>query len=350
MRKKYLFFVGRLHHGLKLKNLINRLGEENDVLVFIAPNSVNIDPTAEFAFRLFGDKVVEATYPRLPTFNKVGDYVKKSSFNHVPPYWQVQGVVEALVLDETMPSLLDKVKPDGIFVLHTNNFWGRLLGHHGRKLGIPVYAFQEGLIRDIDEEKYGKQTLATEDVDAIFAWLPRDAKIYNDIKEGIAIPVGPIHMDGLFGDETSVPQNRTVFCPPEPAQYIGNIERDIAFFKSKDVLRNSFDVRLHPFTSGIIRNTDPTSDFLRYQRIITQHSTSAYEAILMGRLVYEFQEDGIEILQPFSQQGLAISVNKDNFVRRFTSSVPPRLHKFIMENNSYLDNHAVDRVIEFLND
>lgn len=331
-----LFFAGRDHHREKLAPLFERMKAQGLSPVWlISKNAVNIDSSLETALKSDDDFVHAYTLLGEGDDVKIDKIVKAISAKArmvpgVSPFWFYYSIRELAQVHVAFGNLLDRNKVDAVVALHSNNFWAKNLLYQAQKRAIKTYTFQEGLLRDRDQETLGKQKAAADYVDTIFAWNKGSKVQY--INAGVAkstIDVStPMHLDKYFSisqedalrNVGSVPW--LVFAPTLAEEYVGNISVDAQNLATTAAVYGlNYFFQPHPFEKGMYGDLETSLpiDKLLLARsgnaiFVGQHSTIMHEALVLGAMVIEYQADGLPILQPLSQLGVAISADKTNFL------------------------------------
>ena len=193
---KISFFLGRIHHAMKLLPIAAALQERTVEIEFIiANNSINIDPTTAYLHQ-FGINEFHHVNDYIDDIDKVNtivDALKIDSrlFKHIPPFWIMSSVREAAECLVGFNNYLDVSKPDAVFGLHENNFWVKMLFYLAHQKEIRTYSLQEGIILEREERDLKKYSLGTDYTDFLFSWSEYDKQFYSD--ESKIYPVGPSH-------------------------------------------------------------------------------------------------------------------------------------------------------------
>src|SRR3990167_491324 len=175
--KAILTFAGRIHHWQRLSPVVNELRKRGCVAQYvISDNATQNDPSEEFLVPAGEDFIhvldfldVSATQRTTEmTHDILGKIAKHNEMESdirtfVSPFWLAYSVREACEFICATEKALDSIKPDMIMVLHTNNFWGRMLAHLGYCRNISVVAYQEGKLRARDQKTLNKQATAADD-------------------------------------------------------------------------------------------------------------------------------------------------------------------------------------------
>src|SRR3990167_10862936 len=280
--KTILTFAGRIHHWQRLSPVVNELRKRGCIAPYvISDNAVQIDPAEEYLSPAGEDFIhvldfldVSATQH---TTEMTHDILKKIAQHNekesdirafVSPFWLAYSVREACEFICATEKALDQIKPNMIMVLHTNNYWGRMLAHLGYRRNIPVVAYQEGRLRHRDEKTLKKQGSAADDCTKIMCWSEsaRQAYIEAGIPDSKLAVTGIPHLSEWFGymaepqgwqlgkklqkESLGFDSERKLvsFCPPLLSRYDGNPKTALGALA--DWSANEFiqlAIRLHPF-------------------------------------------------------------------------------------------------------
>lgn len=343
---KVTFFLGRIHHAHKLLDVAASLREEGvDIDFLIADNSINIDPTVKYLPE-FG----------ITSFHHVRDYVDKAAdatidwkhfntelFKYFPPFWIISAYAEAAECIVGFQGYLAREKPDAVFALHENNFWVRILFYLAQERGVTTYSLQEGIILEKEEKVLKKYSTGTDYTNVLFSWSGHDKDFYSDPSK--IVPVGPSHMGAwitLGKDEARRGDLKTairesvgmrdkrlvVFAPPRLDLYAGDFVRAAhAIAKWAMARRIGVVIKLHPFQDSVneiknimsrythvkvIDDSNSLPFVLAADVLITQTSTIAVEAAILGVPVVELDMDYIGLDQTINQHGGATLIEGTN--------------------------------------
>jgi hypothetical protein len=399
MNKAVLVFAGREHHCEKMHNVYVALvalhGGANWV---VANNSINIDPSTAFINDYAGDR----EYFHLYNFadEKLVDRIKSDiqrlnekilipdNFKNVPPFWLAQAIRESVEVDHLYNRFLDTTDPwGGLMILHANNFWTSILAHHSKRRGLPVYSFQEGLLRATDQKIMQKQKKATENVDHVFVWTEDDKRIYEEAGAECNIIVsGPSHLDYVIRQvETKEYEQKRFFfgqqkeqkplityALPSLQQYQGNLLEDLHRLATWCYINQHFVyIRAHPFDKERLAQVlkDELERYSPYifhdaeinlpmnrlltisDAILSQHSTVGIEAVISQVPFFEVTGNDEKVFesQPYANQLSFKSLDRlhnlhnDRVVEEWTQG-------FLGENRSSLDGYASLRIAEFISE
>jgi hypothetical protein len=330
-----LFFSGRKHHTLKMKQVFDAMGD-HDPRWLISNNAINIDSSLQYA-RGGGDNFIHAYFhlerddPR-KIDGIAGEFMEKVYVPGVSPFWTMYSVREAAEFYVACGNILtDQVK--AVVVLHTNNFWTKTLCYLAQKRGIPTFSFQEGLLRDRDQETMNKQLWAAEYVDKVFVWSRGSKRRYIEagVENNRLVVTGAPHLDAYArmsveaALEKSTMRRAVLFAPTTQSEYIGNIGEDAQMLRELAIGAGyEFVFRPHPFEAKGYNgelDTFRAPDNLTLCRsgaiVVGQHSTMLYEALALGSLVIEYVFNGVPILHSLADEGVAISASKQDVARVF---------------------------------
>jgi hypothetical protein len=195
---KISFFLGRIHHAMKLLPIAAALQQRTVEIEFIvANNSINIDPATEYLHQ-FGINEFHHVNDYIDDIEKVDKTVGALKidlrlFKYVSPFWAMSSIQEAAECLVGFNNYLDVSKPDAVFGLHENNFWVKMLFYLARQKDIRTYSLQEGIILEREERDLKKYSIGTDYTDFLFSWSEYDKQFYSD--ESKIYAVGPSHLD-----------------------------------------------------------------------------------------------------------------------------------------------------------
>ncbi|MHC4181786.1 MAG: UDP-N-acetylglucosamine 2-epimerase [Planctomycetota bacterium] len=390
-------FLGRIHHFLKLRPIINGLIEANhDVQVLITDNSVNIDPATEYIHRL-----------GISSFNHAHDYIAIDDIDtinamskelmhfatheqltrHIPPFWIASSIRDAAKDLAGFNRYLGLGEVDAVFALHEQNFFVKSLFYIARKNGIKTFSLQEGIILAREEDILKRYTTATAHTDRLFSWSEYDRAFYTDPDK--IIPVGPSHLDEwimsrnnaqeYFAHKTQFKQGLGLdardpviaFMPPRLDLYKGDFGNDLSSLAEWTRDRGiNLVIKLHPFQAAeVLRkiNDDFIDKYVHVKlytvadglpciagadAVITQTSTVELEAIALGIPVIEIDTEYNGLEQPLWKHGAATLLEKDEF-DKITDVLQGRfdidaLNKFRNDRLRLADGMATKRIINYV--
>ncbi len=330
---KVYMFAGREHHYLKLLPLYESLTVLGHFAGFIiSNNSINIDPPEEFLanadvnYLHLHDVInnpMDLYRSRTEIYNDLTGIDRYSW--HVPPFWKYSSLLEMYETRSAIDTLLSngELRPDVFIGLHENNFWVKNIAHACMRHGVPHYVFQEGYLRDQDQETLNKQLLACEYSDKIFVWGESSKEKYIEagVPESKIVVSGPMHLHKWGRKKRNLDGPFTVvYCVPLMQQYKGDFNKDweklSQFFKVNNI---NGVLRFHPMDNidnpnlPIMQSTDPFPELLHADLVLSQHSTVALEAMALGIPMLEFNMSDTPILQSWADQGVTelISTEED---------------------------------------
>jgi hypothetical protein len=393
---KILFFVGRQHHAQKLSNIVRLLSErQHDVRLVIATNSINIDPSSEFIWRYTRNvahvydyfdrdsmRQIDTITSELKSFSVHDELIR-----YIAPFWTTQSIREAAECLVGFRNMIQVEKPDAVFALHSNNMFGRIFLYVAQSLGVSTYATQEGLLRHRDQQTQNKQSSSLDYVNTLFTWSHSDKQAYIDagIDEQRIVPVGAFHLDryvqakrhesynavreGFIRSIGLNPQRPVVsFMPPTINRYEGDFVRalnELGSWCQANMVQSV--VRLHPFDyvnleqvqrivqsyGAIVYQHDDGESLVAFSDVvISQQSSVAYEALLLGTPLIELDLDRVGVLESFARQGLATLV-EDGQLNRIADVLngqlsPERVDEWMATNGQLTEGHATERVVNYL--
>jgi len=403
--KTVITFCGRVHHWQRLSPVVDELRRRGCIAPYVvSDNATNNDPAVEYLISageqfvhildfLDAESTERTTGMTHDILHKIAKYNDKDTDirSFVSPFWLAYSVREAcefICATNNMEKALDTIKPDMIMVLHTNNFWGRMLAHLGYRRHIPVVAYQEGRLRARDEKTLKKQGSAADDCSKIMCWSEsaRQAYIGADIPESKLAVTGIPHLEQWFGymenQETwemgkklqkgslgfDSERKLVSFCPPLLSRYDGSPKTALGaladwsanefiqlairlhpFEHEENVERLKFGLRSHPYAKVI--ESDTLALIACSDVVVSQHSTVAVEALALNVPLIELDLDNVGVLESLAEQGVAIPVAGGELSKIMQvlsgelKASPTRLEEWITQNIGPRDSGIVDRVI-----
>ena len=400
--KTVITFCGRIHHWQRLSPVVEELRKRGCTAPYVASdNATNNDPAVEYlipANEQFihlldfldsesTERTTEMTHDILGKIAKHNE-MESDIRAFVSPFWLSYSVREACEFICATEKALDSIKPDMIMVLHTNNFWGRVLAHLGYRRNIPVVAYQEGRLRARDEKTLKKQGSAADDCTRIMCWSEsaRQAYIEAGIPESKLAVTGIPHLEQWFGymanketwemgkklQKESLgfdPERKLVsFCPPLLSRYDGNPKTALGaladwsanefiqlairlhpFEHEENVERLKFGLKGHPYAKVI--ESDTLALIGSSDVVISQHSTVAIETLALNVPLIELDLDNCGVLESLAEQGVAIPVvgGELSKIKQVLSgelkASPAKLQEWTELNIGPRDTHIVSRVV-----
>lgn len=387
--KKISFFLGRFHHAQKLVP-IGRYAKEHelfDVEIVIADNAINIDPPTEFLSD-FGiksfhhSKLYQKAVPDEDVMEIIERVFSTSLVRSIPPFWLAYSIREALENISGFKGYIEESKPDGIFLLHAQNFWAKILAYQAFTIGLPVYTIQEGIILEREEQDMGKYTWASDYITNIFSWSEYDRQFYGD--PDIVVPVGPTHLDKwialrkdkrklvllkhkLFSSLGLAPMVPTLsFSFPRLDLYKGNPVESLRRVGAWTV-RSGYNVAvsLHPFQGDVpeinqivriypnmkLWAGDNAMELVScVDAVLAQTGTLPLEAIALGVHVGEVNFAKMPLDQPLYKQGGAMIIeDEDDLDKLIRGKVDnDAIQKFKEERLPLTDGQSLQRLTEFV--
>ena len=400
--KTVLTFCGRVHHWQRLSLVVDSLRIRGAIApYFCADNGPNYDPAVEYLIPS-GEEFIHAldfldtestertTRMTHDILGKIAKHNEQKSDirSFVSPFWLAYSVREACEFLCATEKALDSIKPDLIMVLHTNNYWGRMLAHLGYRRNIPVVAYQEGRLRHRDEKTLKKQGSAADDCTKIMCWSEsaRQAYIEAGIPDSKLAVTGIPHLAEWFG-YMAEPKNWQLgkkiqkqslgfdperwlvsFFPPLLSRYDGNPKTALGaladwsannftqlairlhpFEHEENVEKLKFGIKDHPYAKVIEKDTLPLiacSDV-----VISQHSTVAVETLALDIPLIEIDLDNVGVLESLAEQEVAIPMGGGELskIKQVLSGElkvnPVKLLEWITQNVGPRDVGIVDRVV-----
>lgn len=296
---KIFAYAGLQHHYLKLKDLVGLLRErDHEVHWLTSNNAINIDPPADYLIR--NNERFVHLYDYL--VNSLYELAIPMVFDDFQPYWVAYSAREMAEVYSATRLLIARESPDAMLILHENNFWGRIIALACEHDGINCYSFQEGMLRQSDQDRWNKQGLAADSSTMLFCWSPDDMGQYIDagIPEENLFVSGACHLD-KYHNITKPQQKIVTLAMPLISHWKGNLVDDVR--QLSDFCRQNglvLFVRFHPreveyghqLLDEIQYNKydeyDPLPLISQSSVVLVQHSTIALEAIGLDIPIIEY--------------------------------------------------------------
>lgn len=383
---KIIAFIGREHHALKMGNALHALKERgHEVISVIAENATNNDPASEF-IRQYSDNWRHA-YDYLDRETSAAEIdaiandarhlsTNRQLLKYISPFWISFSIREAATCIVAFRNMIAAENPDAVICLHGANYWARMLFYLAQEAGIKTFAFQEGLLRQRDQETMGKQASSAKFVDVLFTWSESDRQAYLNagVDEGVVRPVGPSHLDyaiqvrkspdwekGKDGLKRSFgyPQGKIIsFMPPLSSHYRGDLRQDIAVLQDyANQRREHLYVRLHPFEYRLRdylqkampdirfdKGADSVPLLLSSDAVITQHSTIGIEALFLGIPLFEIDTANMGIEQSLEATGVPVIRTNGLSLLHEYSGYNQELKDWIDNSFSLADGRSTERI------
>jgi UDP-N-acetylglucosamine 2-epimerase len=392
------YFCGREHHIQRLQSVVNEL-ESRGVETFpiVSDNSLNIDAASAQLTKLglpfkhmldyyapestpIVSKMVQQALGQMGTPDFDDDLLA-----FIEPYWITYSLREAGENLLGFSKLLDMEKPDGILILHENNYYGKLIAYLCRERGIPCVAFQEGLLRQRDQETQNKQSSAADYVSTLFVWseVSKQAYLKAGVPEDKIVVTGIPHLDpylkliqagqvhklnvrGAFGFNPNL--GLVTLALPQLSRFDGDINQTLTQLSdwcAKNIVQLA--IRLHPFESPdtalslqnsiknplvkVIRQGDLPELILASDVVVSQHSTAAVETLALGVPLAEIDLSNVGTLEPLSDYGVAAYIRSgelDKLLKPLNNIIPQVLVPWKVRNLGLLDGRASERIVDRL--
>ena len=201
-------------------------------------------------------------------------------------------------------------KPDAVLILHENNFWTKPLSFLCKQKNIPCFAFQEGLLRQLDQKTMRKQSFACEYSTKLFVWGESSKRQYIDagVPSEKIIVAGASHL--FTGEQRQKSEKKkVVYFLPLLQHYKGNPQTDIeaisAYCHSAGL---NLVIRLHPFEQNIdvpfaFDNRENVAELIMETDVaLVQHSTTALECLALGTPIVEVNFSGQPMIEPLHKE------------------------------------------------
>jgi len=383
---KIAFFLGRIHHAIKLLPVALGLQEAGHTIEFvITDNSVNIDPTTDYLgkfgiteFHHAKDYLVQYGDPH--EVDAIFDNalsIAQGAMSYVAPFWVISACYDAAMDLVGFGHYLDNSRPNIVFALHENNFFVKTLFYSAQERNIKTCSLMEGMILAREESTLKKYSTGTKYTDVLFSWSEYDKQYYADPDK--IMPVGPSHFDDWINlkhedtfESTKLklkvqmgfrPDDEVImFAPPRLDLYRGDPSKAImAIVNWANLKRIGLILKLHPFQHGIEQVTEMVKQFDKVRvsndadpmpllvvadKLITQTSTIALEALVLGIPVYELDMDYFGIEQGLHKQGGAHLISGDNL--DYIIDAPEISDDFIKNRLPLADGQSVKRIVDYI--
>ncbi len=306
-------------------------------------------------------------------------------FAFIEPWWIAYSLREAGENLLGFDKMLEVEKPDEVLVLHSNNYFTRILAYLCSERGIPCVAFQEGLLRQRDQQTQNKQSSAADYISTLFVWseASRQSYLAAGVSDEKIVVSGMHHLDqyiqlirqgkinkqylkGAFGFNPN--QYLVTLALPQLSRFDGDVNTtlgQLSDWSAKNLV--SLAIRLHPFeapeTAQSFRNaiknnlvkvvTDGELPelILSSDVVATQHSTAAVETLALGVPLAELDLQNVGTLEPLSERGVAAYIRSgelDKLLKPMDGIIPQVLVPWKVTNLGQLDGHATERIVDRL--
>lgn len=387
-KSRIITFAGRFHHVQRLDGIMQALGRAGANAVYLtADNYLNIDPNTVHLIQSGKSFIHCLDY--LPSgssgnvlswasqiLSGVSGEWKSDVRSYVDPFYFSSSAYEFCETLLAFDQVLEREKPNLVMILHGANAWGGLLAYLCSLRKIPCLAFQEGMLRLLDQQTQGKQSLAAEYVSHLCVWSESAFSAY--VESGVSSEklyiTGIPHLDPWLTKIDKVATRIKLglpaggrliaLCPPLVSRYEGDLGKAISqlsdwAFKNRVTLA----IRFHPFDSQdhayrVIQATvgNPyvkvvnveTLDLIAVSDlVISQHSTVAVEALALGVPLVELDLDSVGVLESLALQGVATLVTDMKQLDTF-KPVSANLREWQEKNLGPLDGKSVERVVNVI--
>lgn len=302
--KNIAVFASREHHAQKLGNIFNKLDENegNTVFWLTCNNSINLDSPLEFLIpsgarfaHVYDQQLTDREKKDIDVLTKK---ILKKVINvsaYMTPFWAIHSSLEMAQLTVLFKKFITENRINGIVVLHNANFFSRILSFIAQKENVPVFSFQEGMLRDRDQTAFNKQVLSTDYATKTFCWSQSDVNKYKEAGSKGSLVIGGLHhLDNMPTVDKSTAKV-IAFMPTVASEYKGSIVNDAKWILSYCVQAGvEFIFKPHPFekssymNTGLLVSEATTNEILVYaDYIISQHSSIMVEASVLGKNVAE---------------------------------------------------------------
>lgn len=345
-------FASREHHAEKLSAIYSELDKDksNNVFWLTCNNSVNIDSPLEFLVpdnakfvHVYTQLLSDREKKEIDILSKKFIKKLKGLSEYFSPFWIIHSSQEAAQLTVLFKKFIVEKDIKGIVVLHNANFFSRILSFIAQKEGVPVFSFQEGMLRDRDQLSFDKQTLSTDYTVKTFCWSGLDVEKYKEAgAKGNLVVGGLYHLDNYSPSEPEE-YKRLVFAPTIPSEYKGDIHSDAQWLQSFCGQASiHFVFKPHPFDkeiySRVLTSNIPTLEIMKADYIVSQHSSIMIEAVALGRNVAELNRTGEAATESLAGSAYMAITDEDslaNFIENGWNS-----KKWIKSNGYKTGNRA----------
>lgn len=383
---KIVAFIGREHHALKMGNALRLLNERgHEVIYLCAENATNQDPASEFIRNYTVNWRHAYDYLDVRTSAAEIDAIVNDArhfsanqqlLKYTSPFWISFSIREAATCIVAFRNMIATENPDAVICLHGANYWARMLFYLAQDAGIKTFAFQEGLLRQRDQETMGKQASSAKFVDTLFTWSESDKQAYLSagVDESVIRPVGPSHLDYAIQVRNSpdweqgkaglkrrfgYPQGKIIsFMPPLSSHYKGDLRQDIAVLQDYANQRGEhLYVRLHPFEYRLRdylqkampavrfdKGADSVPLLLSSDAVITQHSTIGIEALFLGIPLFEIDMANTGIEQSLEPMGVPVIRTNGLSLLHEYEGYNQELKDWISNSFSLADGRSTERI------
>lgn len=395
---KIIYFCGRVHHLQRLRSVVNEMESRGvETVAICAENAIGIDlPAAQLTklgvpFKHMLDYyspdatagVSKMVHDALAQFGNPELDADLLSF--CDPFWIAYSLREFSECLVGFDKLLEQEKPDCVLLLHENNAWGKLIAYLCSERGIPCVAFQEGLLRNRDQETQNKQSSAADYVSTLFVWSEsaKQAYLKAGIPESKIVVTGMSHLDqyirfikegkinkpyikAQFGFNPSL--TLITLALPQLSRFEGDVNVTLAQMSewaSKNLIQLA--IRLHPFEAPetavqlrngiknpmvkVITQGELPELILASDVVVSQHSTAAVEALALGVPLAEIDLQNHGVLESLSSYGIATYINSgelDKLLKPMEGIIPQVLMPWKFTHLGQLDGKATERIVDRL--
>lgn len=292
---RFLFYSGLKHHFLKMRVVADALIEKGHTVDFLySSNFLNIDDSWAYVKRYPEYNWIHVSeLATLAEKHQQKEIAESVLMANPPVSWSmasayISGINEASELIYNTRKVVDDY--DALFILHANNFFARAVASVFVYKQKPVFAFQEGVLRERDQQTMRKQSSALTYCTHLFVWDEESRQAYLDA----GIPDENLTVAGLLHlSHDVVPvENKITFFVPFMEEYDGDFDSDVAMlrrFASENNL--DLDVRMHPMNGG---DGFGAIEALKSSKMVfTQNSTISVEAYHLGVPCVEYAPSGM---------------------------------------------------------
>lgn len=327
-------FTGRKHHTEKLIAIYRGLEEANhDVFWLTCNNSLNLDSPLEFLvpngsrfLHAYDQVLADREKKQVDVYTKKILSKSKNVIQHFSPFWIINSAKEMAELFVLFEKVLKESNINAVVVLHNANFFSRILSFVAQKSKIPIFGFQEGMLRQRDQDSFHKNERIAEYTTKTFCWSRSDLEAIQEVDKNANLIVGGLyHLDDVYNlrlENKKVVKQRKIlaFLPTISSEYVGNITADAQWINDACQQMNiDFVFKPHPFEEGSFgfQSYDGSIDdiLIHADYIISQHSTVMVESAVLGIATAEINRTTHESTESLAGEAYAMIKNEQDFVQ-----------------------------------
>lgn len=328
-------FTGRKHHTEKLINVYRGLVELNhEVFWLTCNNSLNLDSPLEFLVpanapfvHAYDQILTDRDKKQIDVYTKKILTKSKNVIQYFSPFWVINSAKEMAELFVLFEKFLKDADIDAVIVLHNANFFSRILSFVAQKLKIPVFGFQEGMLRQRDQESFHKNERIAEYTTKTFCWSRQDLDTIKMVDKNAVLSVGGLyHLDDVYNERLAKSKEKEkqrkvlAFLPTISSEYVGNITADAQWLSSAcEQLDIEFVFKAHPFEEGAFGfqsfNGRVDDLLIHADYVVSQHSTVMIESAVLGIHTAEINRTVHESTESLAGEAYALVKNEADFMK-----------------------------------